>query len=123
MPQRITIPPYDSYGVATMVIHQGTIYLGHFGGSCGDDGAILPSIQEQTRQTFRHLAEALRSVDADLGSLLKVTVILRDIADFDGMHEAWCEIFPAAPPARTTITSQFVDDFCRIQVDGVACLG
>jgi 2-iminobutanoate/2-iminopropanoate deaminase len=49
-------------------------------------------------------------------------VILRDIADFNAIHEVWKKIFPNEYPARTTITSNFVDNRCRIQIEGVACI-
>jgi 2-iminobutanoate/2-iminopropanoate deaminase len=122
MPERITIKPYDSYDISTFVIHRDVLYIGHFAGSYDDEGNKLLSVEEQTVQTFRNLEKALKEIDLGLENLLKVTVILKDITDFDAMHGAWKKIFSQDYPVRTTITSNFVDDHCRIQIEGIACV-
>lgn len=122
MPTRITIKPYDSYDISTFVIQGDIVYIGHFGGSYDDEGNKLLSAEEQTIQTFRNLEKALKEINLCLANLLKVTVILKDIADFNAMHEAWKQIFTKEYPVRTTVTSNFVDDHCRIQIEGIACL-
>ena len=122
MTKRIVIKPYDSYGVSTFVIQGDTVYIGHFGGSFDDAGNKVIAVEEQAMQTFKNLERSLKEINLGLDSLLKVTVILRDIADFDAMHEVWKKVFPNEYPARTTITSDFVDDHCRIQIEGIAGL-
>jgi 2-iminobutanoate/2-iminopropanoate deaminase len=121
MTKRIVIKPYDRYDVSTFVIQGDTVYIGHFGGSFDDHGNKLLSVEEQTLQTFKNLERALKEINLGLEHLVKVTVILRDIADFNAMHEAWKQVFTKDYPVRTTITSNFVDDHCRIQIDGIAC--
>jgi 2-iminobutanoate/2-iminopropanoate deaminase len=69
-----------------------------------------------------HLKPVNQNIDLDLDNLLKVTVILKDITDFNAMHEAWKQIFSKEYPVRTTITSNFVDDHCRVQIEGIACM-
>jgi 2-iminobutanoate/2-iminopropanoate deaminase len=122
MPKKITIKPYDSYDISTFVIQGDIVYIGHFGGSYDDEGNKLFSAEEQTIQTFRNLEKALKEIDLQLENLLKVAVILTDISDFDAMHKAWKQIFTKEYPTRTTITSNFVDDHCRVQIEGIACV-
>ncbi len=122
MHNRIMVEPYGSYGISTFVVQGDTVYISHFGGSYDDEGNKLLSVEEQTMQTFRNLEKALKEINLSLDSLLKVTVILKDIRDFDAMHKVWEQIFTKEYPARTTITSNFVDDHCRIQIDGIASL-
>ena len=122
MTKRVVIEPYDTFGISTFVIHGKTVYIGHFGGIVNDRGDKLNNIEEQTRQTFRNLEIALEKINLGLHDLLKVTVILRCNSDFQGMHNAWKEIFPDNLPVRTTITSDFVDADCLIQIDGIAGL-
>lgn len=122
MTKRIVIKPYDTYDISTFVIHGETVYIGHFAGSFDDRGNKLLNIEEQTEQTFKNLERSLREINLDLKNLLKVTVILRDIADFNAMHKVWKRVFSENYPVRTTITSNFVDDHCRIQIDGIAGL-
>lgn len=122
MPDRITIKPYDTYDISTFVIQGDTVYLSHFGGMYDDEGNKLIPAEKQTIQAFRNLEKALKEINLGLENLLQVTVILKDIADFDSMHRAWKQIFKKDFPVRTTITSKFVDDFCRVQIDGIACM-
>ena len=118
--ERIVIPPYDSYGVATLVVHGDLVVTGHFGGQAAADGTPQVGISAQAREAFAHLARALQAAGLRLGDVMKVTVILRDIVDFDAMHAVWADVFPHNPPARTTITSDFVDAACLIQVEAIA---
>lgn len=122
MPDRIIIKPYDSYDISTFVIQGDIVYIGHFAGSYDDNGKKLTSAEEQTLQTFKNLEKALKEIDLRLDNLLKVTVILKDIKDFDAMHRAWKQVFTEEYPVRTTITSNFVDNHCRIQIEGIACV-
>jgi 2-iminobutanoate/2-iminopropanoate deaminase len=117
---RIILEPYDTFDISTFVFHNDTVYIGHFGGMYDDAGEQLHTIEEQTRQTFRNLTKALKAVELSLESLIKVTVILKDISDFQGMHAAWKQVFTSVHPVRTTITSDFVDNHCLIQIEGVA---
>lgn len=122
MMDRVVLPPYDTYGVSTLVIHDGLVFIGHFGGSNDDLGQPLLTVEAQARQAFRNLEKALGQIGLGLPDLLKVTVILRDISDFDRIHEVWKSVFPKDYPARTTITSDFVDAHCRFQIEGIAAL-
>lgn len=120
--KRIIIEPYDTYDISTFAIHSNSVHFGHFGGMYDNTGKQLDTIEEQTVQTFRNLEHALAEINLTLKSLLKVTVILKDIQDFQGMHTCWKQVFNSNYPVRTTITSAFVDDHCLIQIEGVAGL-
>ena len=118
--KRITIKPYETFDISTFVIQGDHVHIGHFGGIYNEDGAQLDTIEEQTVQTFSNLEKALGEINLSLKNLLKVTVILKEISDFHGMHTGWQQIFPSDYPVRTTITSDFIDENCLIQIEGVA---
>ncbi len=122
MTKRVVLEPYDSYDLSAFVVHGDTVYISHFGGMFDDNGGILSTIEEQTLQTFKNLDKSLREINLSLINLLKVTVILKNISDFHGMHQAWCQVFQPDYPVRTTITSDFIDKECLIQIDAVAGL-
>jgi len=122
MTKRIVLEPYDSYGLSTFVVHGDTIYISHFGGMFDDNGGKLHTIEAQTLQTFKNLEKALGEINLSLKNLLKVTVILKNIADFHGMHRSWQQVLQSDYPVRTTITSDFIDDHCLIQIEAEAGL-
>ena len=120
MSKKIALKPYDSWDISTFAVQGDTVHISHFGGSFDNSGKKIFTIEEQTMQAFKNLEKALKQIDLGLHNLLKVTVILKNIKDFNKMHEVWKQIFQVNYPTRTTITSDFVDDHCLIQIDGVA---
>ena len=122
MPEFISFPPYDRYGISTFVLHAGLVHISHFGATSDGEGKPLDDIETQATATFFRLQAELRKIGLDLSDVLKITVMLRDIEDFKTMHSVWQRFFPAPAPARTTITTRFVSQQCRIQIDGLAAM-
>lgn len=120
MTKRVVLEPYDTFDLSTFVVHGDAVYIGHFGGMFDSNGHKLLTIEEQTLQTFKNLEGALGEINLSLKNLLKVTVILKNISDFHSMHKAWQQIFQSDYPVRTTLTSDFIDDDCLVQIDAVA---
>jgi enamine deaminase RidA (YjgF/YER057c/UK114 family) len=76
---------------------------------CGDKiylGAQMPDdlsggIVDQTRQVLAKVDEMLRHAGTSKAYLLSVTVLLKDLADFEGMNTAWdAWVDQERPPAR-----------------------
>lgn len=122
MIKRVVVPPYDKYDLSTFVVNNETLYIGHFGGYCDDNGELLSTIEEQMEQTLKNLEKSLKEIDLGLQNIVKLTVILKNIKDFHGMHSVWTRYFSKDNyPVRTVITSEFVSENCLVQVEGVAC--
>ncbi|MBC2581408.1 RidA family protein [Clostridium sp. DJ247] len=122
MIKRIVTPPYDKYGLSTFVINNDTVYIGHFGGSFDENGKLFTTIEEQMKQTLKNLENALKEINLSLENVVKLTVILKNIDDFQKMHSVWVKHFNKDNyPVRTCITSDFVDEYCLIQIEGIAC--
>lgn len=62
------------------------------------------NIQEQTEQALANLAAVLNGLGLSLQNVVKTTVFLKDMADFQGMNEVYGRIFSPHRPARTTIS-------------------
>lgn len=78
-----------------------TVYVSGMVGMDPATGALAgPSIQEQTRQALRNCDAVLRAAGASLDDAVMVTVLLAHPEDFDGMNEAYAEVFANDPPAR-----------------------
>ena len=58
------------------------------------------TIQEQTRQALRNCAAVVEAGGGALDDVAQVTVLIANPADFDGMNEAYAEVFATEPPAR-----------------------
>jgi len=62
--------------------------------------ADAATIEEQTDQAIRNCASILRAAGAGLDEVVRVTILLKDPAHFEGMNAAYAKHFPMNPPAR-----------------------
>ena len=61
-------------------------------------------IKQQTERALKNLAIVLEGMGLSLENVVKTTVFLKDMADFQGMNEVYGQMFGAHRPARTTIS-------------------
>ena len=62
------------------------------------------TIEEQTKRVLENLAIVLADVNLSLNNIVKTTVYLKDMNDFQGMNKVYAEIFQGHKPSRTTIS-------------------
>ena len=61
------------------------------------------NIYEQTERVFENIKIVLNGLGLELNNIVKTTVYLKDMADFQGMNETYKRILGDHKPARTTI--------------------
>jgi len=61
------------------------------------------TVAEQTEQALRNLTAVLKAAGASPATVVKVTVFLKNMADFAEMNEVYGRYFPQAPPARSAV--------------------
>jgi 2-iminobutanoate/2-iminopropanoate deaminase len=112
------------YSQAQVVKLEGGQTLVFTSGQVGLDPAkgeiVAGGIQAETEQVFRNLAAVLRGANLSLANIVKTTVYLADMADFQAMNEVYARHFSAAPPARTTIAAAGLPRGARVEIDAVA---
>ncbi len=86
------------------------------------DGDLLDSasVAEQTEQALANLEAVLAEADAGMDDVLKVTVFLEDIEDFDAMNEAYAGFFDADPPARSAVGVDALPKGVAVEIEAVA---
>jgi len=52
--------------------------------------------------------------------VVKVTVFLRDLGDFNGMNEVYQVFFPKAPPARTCVAVKEIPGNFPLEIEVIA---
>lgn len=68
------------------------------------DGSLVPGgVGGQLRQAVANLAALLFGDGLTLGDVVKTTVFLADIADYDAMNAVYTELFSDPRPARSAI--------------------
>lgn len=62
------------------------------------------NIEEQTRRVLDNLSIVLAKENLTLKNVVKTTVYMKEMADFQGMNKVYEEMFEGHRPSRTTIS-------------------
>jgi len=86
------------------------------------DGELLDDdpIATQTEQALDNLVAVLEEADANPADVLKVTVFLADIDDFEAMNGTYAGYFDAEPPARSAVEVAALPKGVGIEIEAVA---
>ncbi|MFC7008891.1 RidA family protein [Halalkalicoccus salilacus] len=86
------------------------------------DGELLADepVAVQTRQCLENVKAILESEGLSMQHVMKATVFLDDIDDFDPMNEAYGEYFEDNPPARSAIEVGSLPKGAAVEIEVVA---
>lgn len=80
------------------------------------------TIEEETLLTLTHVQKIVESAGGTVDDIVKCTVHLSDIHDFDRYDAAYASFFKGVRPARTTVQS-VLSDGIKIEIDAIASIG
>jgi 2-iminobutanoate/2-iminopropanoate deaminase len=80
------------------------------------------TIQEQTEQVFANLRAILEAAGSGLDQVVKTTVFLRDLEDFQGMNEVYAQHVGDRPPARSTVEVARLPSGALVEIEAIALL-
>ncbi len=81
---------------------------------------VQGDIVVQTCQVIANLRAVLVAAGLGLKDVVKTTVYLADLADFQEMNRAYGEFFSGHPPARTTVQVAGLPRGVSIEIDAIA---
>lgn len=74
----------------------------------------------QTDRVLRNLSEILKAAGSGLEKVVRATVFLKDMNDFNAMNEMYGRYFTAAPPARSTLEVARLPKDVMVEIDVIA---
>ena len=80
------------------------------------------TIQEQTEQTLQNLRAILEAAGSGMDRLVKTTVFLTNLDDFQGMNEVYARHVGDEPPARSTVEVARLPSGALVEIEAVALL-
>ena len=84
-------------------------------------GALVEGdVGVQTRQVLNNLTGLLAAAGSSLAQVLKTTVFLADMNDFQAMNAVYAEFFTSAPPARSTVQVARLPRDVRVEIEAIA---
>src|SRR5438309_6342042 len=84
------------------------------------DRLIAGDAAKQTERVMQNLKAVLDAAGASFDDVVKTTIFLTDLADFNTVNEVYGRYFHNAPPARATVQVAGLSRGARVAIEGVA---
>lgn len=85
------------------------------------EGEIISSeIKEQTQKAIENLKSILEDNGSSLENVIKTTVFLKDMIDFNSMNEIYNKYFGSSQPARSTVEVSRLPKDVRVEIEATA---
>jgi 2-iminobutanoate/2-iminopropanoate deaminase len=81
---------------------------------------VTDSFEAQVRRVFQNLEAVLREAGSDFNRVLKATVFLTDMANFQALNAIYAEVFGDHKPARTTVAVSQLPKGAAVEIDLIA---
>lgn len=88
------------------------------------DGEVLndATVEEQTHQCLENLKGVLEAQELTLEDVLKTTVFIVDIQNWDRVNDAYAEYFDEEPPARSAVGVTGLWGGIDVEIEAVAAI-
>jgi reactive intermediate/imine deaminase len=84
---------------------------------------VTGEIGEQVRRVFANLSAVAREAGGALSDIVKLTVFLTDLADFQRVNEVMAEFFQPPYPARAVVGASALPKGAQVEIEAIMVLG
>ncbi len=85
------------------------------------EGVMLQgSVEEQTHQVLKNLSAVLGEAGSSLQDVIKTTIFLDDMSDFDRVNEVYMIYFKEHKPARSTVAVKSLPKNALVEIECIA---
>jgi 2-iminobutanoate/2-iminopropanoate deaminase len=113
--------PFQGAPYSQAIKANGFVFVaGQLGLAPGSTEVVGPGIEEQTRQTLDNLEAILNEAGSGLDRIVKTTVFLASLDDFQGMNAVYAERVGENPPARSTIEVAALPSGALVEIEAIA---
>ena len=98
------------------------LYLaGQIGTGASAQGGVVPGgIQAETRQTMLNIKDVLEKSGSSMDHVIKCTVFMADMKEWDAMNEVYTTFFPNHKPARSAFGATGLALNARVEIECLA---
>ncbi|HEY3051640.1 MAG TPA: Rid family detoxifying hydrolase [Gaiellaceae bacterium] len=113
--------PFQGAPYSQAIKANGFVFVsGQLGLAPGHSEMVGDTIEEQTRQVFDNLQAILTEARSGLDRIVKTTVFLASLDDFEGMNSVYAERVGDPPPARSTIEVAALPSGALVEIEAIA---
>lgn len=96
---------------------------GQIGTAANAQGGVVPGgIKAETRQTMLNIKEVLEKSGSSLSRVVKCTVFMADMREWDQMNEVYATFFPGNKPARSALGANGLALSARVEIECMAAV-
>lgn len=77
-------------------------------------------VATQTRQALKNIRAILEEAGAGMNQIVKTSIFVEDMADFQTVNAIYAEFFENVPPARSTVEVAALPLGGRVEIEAVA---
>ncbi len=99
-----------------------TVYTSGQLGIDPSTGELPDGIVAQSHMAFKNLGAILKEAGADYKNVVKTTVFLKDLGDFQTMNEIYAQYFTDVFPARSCVQVAALPKDALVEVECIAVL-
>jgi 2-iminobutanoate/2-iminopropanoate deaminase len=113
--------PVGPYAQAT-IAHHFLFTAGQVGLDPATGQLVTGGVIPQTQRALANLTAVLAERQLTWADVVKTTVYLTNMADFDAMNEAYAKVMGSARPARSTVQVAALPKGAAVEIDAVAAM-
>ncbi len=77
-------------------------------------------VGEQAKRVLENIGAVLKAAELNFSNVVKTTVFLTDLADFQTVNEVYAGYFRENPPARSTVQVSALPKGARVEIEAIA---
>ena len=81
---------------------------------------VAGSIEKQTERVLENVKAVLDAAGLSLSAVVKTTVFLKNLSDFQQMNEVYAKYFAVDPPARSTVEVSRLPRDVQVEIEVIA---
>ena len=81
---------------------------------------VSQDVAEQTRRVLDNLTAVLKAEGMDFSNIVKTTVFMTNLGDFQTMNEVYASYFSDQPPARSTVQVSALPKGAQVEIEVIA---
>jgi 2-iminobutanoate/2-iminopropanoate deaminase len=112
--------PFQGAPYSQAIAHGGLVFVSGQLGIDPEGNMVEGGIAEQTEQVMQNLAAILEAAGTSLRNVVKATIFLADLGDFQAMNEVYARHVGDEPPARATFQVAALPSGALIEIEVIA---
>jgi 2-iminobutanoate/2-iminopropanoate deaminase len=84
---------------------------------------VSGDIAAQTQRVLDNIAAVLRTEGLTFDHVVKTTIFLTDLGDFQTVNEVYGSYFKQSPPARSTVQVAALPKGAKVEIEAIAAAG